>query len=347
MLKSEVEAEELEKQAKEEFKLKNYEKSKLLFEKAKTLNVQLKYMGKVSVIDKQIAQIKRVLEYENRTKQILPTTNNVNNPSIRETEKTLNKSTIEKRKEENSAETRQYNDREKLISESELRRAKLREQSEKRERETEFRKTHDAKIKERDDIKKQALLKREEDQKASSKKDEERRISVKNAEITMDQAKAAIDSGEFNKARDFYKEAIDIFKGLGWYDQVGILYNEIKNLEKYKTEYLKKMTYESRKKQQSEEYFQKQAENLLEEKKQKEALKLASMQKLPPGINNIIDKVKLLKEKAEKEENAGIYERALNRYRYILELYNSIPQDKINLKEEISEIEKKINELSQ
>jgi len=347
MLKSEVEAEELEKQAKDEMKLKNYEKSKLLFEKAKEIYIQLNYMGKVGVIDKQLAQIKRVLEYENRTKQIQPTTNNVNNTSIRETEKSLDKSTIKNRKEENSDETKQYNDREKLISESELRRVKLREQSEKREREMGFQKIQDAKIKERDDIKKQDLLKMEEEQKASSKKDEEKEISIKNAEVAMDQAKAAIDSGEFNKARDFYKEAIDMFKGLGWYDQVGILYNEIKNLDKYKTDYLKKKTYESRKKQQTEEYLQKRTEALIQEKKQKEALKLASMQGLPPDIKNVIEKVKMLNEKAEKEEKASKFERVLNRYKYILELYNTLPSDKIDLTKEISEMEKKMAELEE
>ena len=347
MLKSEVEAEELEKLAKENMKLKNYEKSKLLFEKAKEIYIQLNYMGKVGVIDKQLAQIKRVLEYENRTKKSQPTTNNVNNTSIRETEKSLDKSTIENRKEENSDETKQYNDREKLISESELRRVKLREQSEKREREMGFQKIQDAKIKERDDIKKQDLLKMEEEQKASSKIDEEEKISVKNAEVALDQAKAAIDSGEFNKARDFYKEAIDIFKGLGWHDQVGILYNEIKNLEKYKTEYLKKRTYESRKKQQTEEYLQKRTEALIQEKKQKEALKLASMQGLPPDIKNVIEKVKMLKEKAEKEEKASKFERVLNRYKYILELYNTLPSDKIDLTKEISEMEKKMAELEE
>ena len=43
MLKSEVEAEELEKQAKEDMKLKNYENSKILFEKAKEIYIQLNY----------------------------------------------------------------------------------------------------------------------------------------------------------------------------------------------------------------------------------------------------------------------------------------------------------------
>ena len=161
----------------------------------------------------------------------------------------------------------------------------------------------------------------------------------------MEQAKSAINNGEFNEAKDFYKKAIEIFKTLGWYDQVDILYTEIKNLEKYKTDYLKKRTYESRKQQQTEEYLQKRTDALIQEKNQKDALKLASMQGLPPGIKNILEKINMLKDKAEKEEKASKYERALNRYRYILELYDTIPSDKIDVTKDVSEIEETIIEL--
>jgi len=339
MLKSEVEAEELEKQAKDDMKLKNYEKAKLLFEKAKEIYIQLNYMGKVGVIDKQLAQIKRVLEYENRTKKTQPTTNNVNNT---ETEKSLNKSTIEK----NSIETNLQNDREKFISEAELRRAKLREHSEKHEKKTEVQRIQDNKIKEKETLKSQEFLKKKQKQEETLKTKNENEKLIKNAEIAMDQAKSAIDSGEFNEAKDYYNKAIEIFKTIGWYDQVGILYTEIKNLEKYKTEYLKKTTYESRKQQQTEEYLQKRTDALIEEKKQKDALKLASMQGLPPAIKNVLEKVNMLKDKAEKEEKASKFERALNRYKYILELYNTLPSDKINLTKEFSEIEKMIIELN-
>lgn len=345
MLKSEVEAEELEKQAKEEMKRKNYENAKLLFEKAKELYIQLNYMGKVGIIDKQLAQIKRVLEYENRTKKTQPTTNNVKNTSIGETEKSLNISTIERRIEKNSIETNLQNDREKLFSDAELRRAKLRGHSEKEEKEKELQRIQDSKIKEKDTLKNQEFLKKKQKQEETLKNKEEKEKSIKNAEVAMDQAKSAINNGEFNEAKDFYKKAIDIFKTLGWHDQVGILYTEIKNLEKYKTEYLKKKTYESRKQQQTEEYLQKRTEALIQEKKQKDALKLASMQGVPPDIKRILEKVNMLKDKAEKEEKASKYERALNRYQYILELYNTIPPDKLELTSEKIEIKKRIDDL--
>lgn len=73
MLKSEVEAEELEKKAKQELKSKNYQASKSLFEKARDINLQLNYMGKVGIIEKQLAQIKRVIFMNNgRKKNQLP-----------------------------------------------------------------------------------------------------------------------------------------------------------------------------------------------------------------------------------------------------------------------------------
>lgn len=345
MLKSEVEAEELEKQAKDDMKLKNYEKSKLLFEKAKEIYIQLNYMGKVGVIDKQLAQIKRVLEYENRTKKTQVTTNNVNNTSIGETEKSLNKSTIERRIEKNSIETNLQNNREKFISEAELRREKLRGHSEKQEQETELQRIQDSNIEEKETFKSQEFLKKKQKHEETLKNKDEIEKLTKKAEIAMDQAKSAINNGEFNEAKDFYKKAIETFKILGWYDQVDILYTEIKNLEKYKTEYLKKRTYESRKQQQTEEYLQKRTDALIEEKKQKDALKLASMQGLPPDIKNVLEKINMLKYKAEKEEKASKYERALNRCQYILELYSSIPPDKLDLTSQIFEIKKKIDDL--
>jgi len=196
-------------------------------------------------------------------------------------------------------------------------------------------------------IKTKNLSKIEEQQKITLKKNEEEKKSLKNAEIAMDQAKSAIENGEFNEARDFYKKAIDIFKEFGWFDQVSVLYNEINNLEKYETEYLKRKTYKFRKEQQTEEYLQKRTEALLQEKKQNEALKFASMQGLPPAIKNVLEKVNMLKEKAEKEEKASKFERAFNRYKYIQELYNSLPSDKIDLTKEISEMNKKIVELEE
>jgi len=54
-----------------------------------------------------------------------------------------------------------------------------------------------------------------------------------------------------------------------------------------------------------------------------------------------IEQIKLLLEKAGKEENLAKYQRVIGRYEYILELYKSIPKDVLNFSKEIYEIEKK------
>ena len=348
MLKSEVEAEELEKQAKLELKNKNYEISKSLFEKARDLYLQLNYMGKVGVIEKQLAQIKRVMEYEQRDNQ-KPVAEIKN--MIREVHKNETKTIIQEKngikelQEKESQGNIELNVRKKILSDAELRRAKLREQIAKSEKETELKRNQEAKIKEREDIKKQDIQRREKEFKITTEKEKEKEILMKDAEIALDRAKIAIDNKEFKEAKVFYKEAIDNFKALGWFDQIDIVYREIKHVEFYKEEYLKRKKRETQKRQKVGEQFKKRVDSLLEEKKQKDELKLATFENLHPDIQKVIDKIKLLINKAEKEVNANIYQRALNRYQYILELYNSIPPGKINLSNEISEIEKKINEL--
>ena len=213
-----------------------------------------------------------------------------------------------------------------------------------RENEAELKRTQGHKIKEREDIKKKKVQRSEQEFKVAAENEKKKQVSIKDAEIAMDRAKMAIDNKEFKEAKAFYKEAIDIFKTLGWFDQVEILYREIKHVEIYKEEYLKKKILEAQK-QQKEEQFQKRVDALLEEKKQKDELRSAKFKKIPSDIKNTIDKVNLLIEKAEKEVNANIYQRALNRYQYILELYKSIPPEKFDLTSEKLEIKKKIDDL--
>jgi hypothetical protein len=58
-----------------------------------------------------------------------------------------------------------------------------------------------------------------------------------------------------------------------------------------------------------------------------------------------MEKAKMIHEKAEKELQSNLFQRALNRYQYILELYALIPNDQLDLSLEIEEINKKITEL--
>ena len=342
VLKSEVEAEELEKEAKLELKNKNYQASKSLFEKARDIYLQLNYMGKVNIIEKQLAQIKRVVQYEQRT----------NKKSVAEIKGMINEG---QKKEKITANTdlpeiepqekKELDDRRGFLSEAELRRSRIREQTAQRQKEAELKRTQDHKIKEREALKKQELQSREEEFNAVVDKKKQNEILMREGEIALDRAKVAIQNKEFKEAKTFYREAIKIFKEIGWFDQVDVLYREVKHIEIYKEEYLKKKRRESQKIQQKEENFQKRVDALLEEKKQKEELKSAKFKKISPELKLTIDKVRLLIEKAEKEVNANMYQRALNRYQYVLELYNSIPPDKLDLSGEKFEIKKKFDDL--
>ena len=347
LLKSEIEAEEFEKQAKQELKNKEYEISKSHFEKARDIYLQLNYMGKVNLIEKQIAQIKRVIEYEKQSKKPIANKSNIIRKE-QENEKSIIVTEINKKNATQEVETKVdkgLDNKKQILSEAELRRAKLREQLAQKEKEAEFNRVKDAKIKEREVMKKQELQRKDEELKVKIEKEKEKDIMIKTADEAMNRAKMAIDNKQFNEAKAFYKEAIDIFKTLGWFDQVDVLYREIQLVEKYKTDHLEKKTQGLVLAQKREELFQKRVDALLNEENQKKNVMKAKFMKLSPDIKKNIDKIKLLVEKAEKEVNANIYERALNRYLYVLELYTSIPPDKIDLTNEIAEINKKIEEL--
>ncbi len=342
MLKSEVEAEELEKQAKVELKKKNYQTSKPLFEKARDIYIQLNYMGKVNIIEKQLAQIKRVIEYEQRTnKKPATEIKGMINQVQKKEEITANKDIEEIEPQEKKS----LDNRKDFLSEAELRRARIREQMIKREKETEFRRSQDQKIKERENLKKQEIQARQEESRIDAEKEKNKEILMKEGENALDRAKMAIENKKFKEAKGFYREAINIFKELGWFDQVDILYQEVKHIEIYEEEYFKKKSSQMQKRQEQEEHFQKRVDTLLDEKKQKDELKSAKFKNIPSDVKITIDKVRLLLEKAKKEENAKLYQRALNRYQYILELYNSIPPDKLDLSGEKFELKNKIDDL--
>ncbi|MFX0140643.1 MAG: hypothetical protein ACFFDN_43795, partial [Candidatus Hodarchaeota archaeon] len=66
---------------------------------------------------------------------------------------------------------------------------------------------------------------------------------------------------------------------------------------------------------------------------------------LPPEIKAKLEKIKLIQEKADKEENLNKLGRVLERYKYILKLYLSIPKETIDLTDEVSNIKQKISQL--
>ncbi len=337
-LKSEVEAEKLEKKAKQEMKNKNYDLAILLFKDARDIYLQLNFHGKVGFIDKQIVQLKRIMEHISRTKKkhVIQQSNTVKYKLNSEVE-------IEKEKliESNNIRTNRETD----LMLAEKRRKTLRQQVEEREKKAIFESKRTAKIRMREEQKEQEIQAREVKLKKNANEQKKKKDMTDKANRAMEQAKLSIDKKEFNEAKALYRKSIDIFKTLGWFDQVDILYKEIKNIENYKIDYLRKTRFEAHARQQIKEQFQKRVDGLLMEEKKQEQMKAERLKVLPPGTKRIIEKADLMKVKADNEVNIHKYQRALNRYQYILELYNSIPADKIDLTYYINEIEKKIAEL--
>ena len=337
MLKADVRAEELEKKAKEEMKNKNYQSAFKLFEEAKQLYEQLNYKGKIGFCEKQLALLKRAIEYE--------------------TGKGITSKPVIEKKEANATEsvkeplidkTKFYEsdtEKESTMLEAEQRRIRLRQLAKIGMKVTEADTEMESKIQMRQEY----VNKQREDQDGKIKSLQERQKSQQvlqdKADWALDQAKMAFDSKEFQKAKTHYKEAIDVFKELGWFDQVGVLYEEIKNLQRYETEHLRKIKMKEINSQTQDEQFQQRVNGILEEKKQKEQRRLALLAGLTPEMKQNLEKADMLKEKAEKEINTNKLQRALGRYHYILELYDTIPAEKADLSDEISEIKKKIADL--
>ena len=94
-----------------------------------------------------------------------------------------------------------------------------------------------------------------------------------------------------------------------------------------------------------EQEFQNRVSKVMSEK-ERYSKKLHQQQTaLSPEIRSKLEKIKLIQEKAEKEESSGNFSRALARYQYNLELLQSIPKESIDLSNKVSEIEQKILDL--
>jgi hypothetical protein len=72
---------------------------------------------------------------------------------------------------------------------------------------------------------------------------------------------------------------------------------------------------------------------------------LEQMSAFPPEIKAKLEKIELIKEKADKEESLNKLGRVLERYKYILKLYLSIPKETVDLTQKISNIKQKISQL--
>ena len=336
MLKIEVEAEELEKKAKDEMKKKNFEAAMTLFEKSKKNYEELNYKGKVVFIEKQIAQLKRAMEYEKQKGKT---------PIIEKSGETQKTERIyEEVKFPKEIYKKEGLNKEDLLFEAEERRSRLRLQLLEKEKKLESEKISNAKISEIEKQKKQEIKEHEGKFKEKQEQLKNQAKLKEKGEWALEKAKVAFKNRNLDQAKVHYKEAIDVFKELGWFDQVSVLYDEIKNIEKYKTEDLIHKKSGSQKRKKEEEEFQKRVNKIILEKKIEEEKKIDQLKELTPEIKYIMEKAKAVQQKAEKEEEVNI-NRAIDRYQYIIELYKSIPKDKLDLTTDISQIEEKIANL--
>jgi len=161
----------------------------------------------------------------------------------------------------------------------------------------------------------------------------------KEAERLEKQSKEEFNKKNFILSVSLLEEAKEIYRKLGFQGKIGMLNQRIarvKNLIKHEQQGTIAIT-------KSQDQFDKRVKKVETEQQRYQERQLAE-QKVPPSeVKTTLEKIKLLIEKARREEKLGNYPRAKGRYEYVLELYRSIPIEIINLSNEISEIEKKLS----
>jgi len=232
------------------------------------------------------------------------------------------------------------------IIEPEIEKHKLFQQISAKAKEAEVKKKiHSTILQEQQEKRKQLREERREKLKNIQEEKKREDLLTKNAEELLDKGNKSIQKKQYDDAKSYYEQAIEIFSNLGWHNQVKTLQSELRNLSIYKIEEERKMQQANFTKQQSQEKFQKRISSMLSEQERFKEKQMERMMMLPPEIKSKLEKAKLIKEKAEKEEKMDKFERVINRYQYILDLYKSIHKDSIDLSEEISNTEKIISEL--
>ena len=176
------------------------------------------------------------------------------------------------------------------------------------------------------------------------KKMQEEALTVK-AQDLLSKGNQSLQQKDYDEAKSLYTQAIELFIQLGWRDQITILRNELLNIDRYKKEEELKLERATLKKLEEEQEFHKKVSSVLSEKQKYQAKLQQRQLALSPEIKNKLEKAELIRAKAEKEESMNKFSRVLARYQYILQLYESIPKDSIDLSIKVSEIEQKILEL--
>jgi len=161
----------------------------------------------------------------------------------------------------------------------------------------------------------------------------------KKAEELEKNSKEEFNNKKFTLAITLLEEAKEIYSKLGFQGKIGMINKRItqmKNLIEFEKQ-------ESVVQTKGEQDFQKRVQKVISEKKRYEDKK-AIVQTAPSSeLKKVLEKIQMLKEKAEKEEKLNKFSRVIGRYEYILELYKSIPTDILDLSKEILEMENKLS----
>ena len=176
------------------------------------------------------------------------------------------------------------------------------------------------------------------------KKKQEDEFISKGQEI-LEMGNQKLKQKDYDAAKVLYTQAIELFTQLGWHDQITILKKELYNIDLYKKEEELKLKKTSYSKIKEEQDFQKRVSDVLDEKQKHQTNQQERRRAVSPEIKSKLEKVELVRAKADKEESMNKFSRVLSRYQYILSLYNSIPKETIDLSEQILVVEQKILEL--
>lgn len=201
--------------------------------------------------------------------------------------------------------------------------------------------------KDRDNFRKQQFKERRERVRLLQEKKKKEEALLKEADDLLAEGNRALVSKDYDNATSLYQQAIKIFNQMGWMDQTRTLQKELRNIELYKKEEQRKIEQQILIRKKNEQDFQKRVDSITSEKQRFEGKKMQQQVVLPPIIRNKLEKVKLARNKAEKEEKLGKLERVISRFQFILEEYKSIPNDVIDLSSEISAVEQKLMELKE
>jgi tetratricopeptide (TPR) repeat protein len=165
------------------------------------------------------------------------------------------------------------------------------------------------------------------------------------AEELLDKGNLAVKGKNYDEAKTFYRQSIDLFQLLGWNDQIRVIENEIRNVDTYQREDEKKRAQEVFIRQKQEEQFKERVDKVMMEKASHQKKLNVQKDALPTEIKTIMDKIDLMKEKAQKEETSQNISRLISRYQLILNLYRSISSEIVDFSVEMSEVKNKIEEL--